>query len=150
MNCGSDSSHEAFSPRRSEFLSLRHSGLKDFDGFYEYDGSSSSTPATHFSEAPSFTELLDIHKLTIAFFAVYDISKLNTFITSLSNLVPVCDFIVHSGSDSRIIAAAFLSPLPSAEIARRVCIQERIPSNQVAVLNSVDSGSLSRLGDYIQ
>lgn len=48
------------------------------------------------------------------------------------------------------MAVAFFSFLPTAEVARRVCLQERIPTDQVAVLNSVDSYSLFRIRDYIQ
>ena len=148
FNRGSDPSYEGFLQQFPDIRGYYRNNMKELDGPYDYEGSSS---ASHFSETPVLSsDVFDMHHFVITFFAVYYSSNITSFISSLSDHVHMCDFVVHSGTDSKIVAVAFFSQIPSHELARRVCSHERVPSNQITVLNSVDFHSLFRIRDYVK
>lgn len=150
FNRGSDPSYEGFLQQFPDIRGYYRNNMKELDGPYDYEGSSSTPSASHFSETPALSDVFDMYHFVITFFAVYYSSNITSFISSLSDHVHMCDFVVHSGTDSKIVAVAFFSQIRSHELARRVCSQERVPSNQITVLNSVDFHSLFRIRDYVK
>lgn len=105
--------------------------------------------STH-TPPPSYRpDVPDLFSLTITFFALHYTENTSPFLAAFSEFSTICDYVVHTGKGSAIVAIAYLATMNCDEIA--VCLAERehVPANQITIFNSVSYSTFFRIRDYV-
>lgn len=94
-------------------------------------------------------EMSDLYSLTITFFALHYTHNTTSFLTAFSEISTICDYVIHTGKGSAIVAVAYLASMSCDEMAACLADREHVAANQITVFNSVSYSTFFRIRDYV-
>ena len=121
-----------------------------FSCYVILESSSSTTGVSTRSPPPSLRpDVPVLFSLTITFFALHYTHNTSSFLAAFSEVSTICDYVVHTGKGSAIVAVAYLATMNCDEMAICLAEHEHVPDNQITIFNSVSYSTFFRIRDYV-